>query len=44
MKFAEFVQLYIDNSKTETETKPKPIRPICNAPLGIKKTHVLKNT
>ncbi len=35
MKFEEFVQLYIDNSKTQT--KPKPIRPICNAPLGIKK-------
>ncbi len=40
MKFAEFVQLYIDNSKP----KPKHIRPICNAPLGIKKNYILKNT
>jgi hypothetical protein len=38
MKFEEFVQLYIDNSK------PKPIRPICNAPLGIKKNYILKST
>lgn len=37
MKFDEFVQLYIDNLKTETKPKLKPIRPICNAPLGIKK-------
>jgi len=33
MKFNEFVELYLTHCKSE----PKPIRPICNAPLGIKK-------